>query len=149
MRNYAFLRVPVFSRADPVNIVFCLPLSTVRSQLSRAGWNETSKWNILEANVNFLPYRGFMWPQSANFFLDSYNGTRYHLRIWCLGNQVIGQAHIDTTIPHRAYCYESAEARVARAFYRFCVRRNSLCLHNACYDGQGYYSNGWATVIKQ
>ncbi len=148
MYTMAYVRFPLFRRADPVNVIFSLPYSTVRYRLIRAGWRETSRWNILEANINFLPYGGFMRPQAANFFLDSYNGTRYHLRVWCMGTAVVGQAHIDSGVPHRAYGYESAEARVARAFYLYAAERNSCCLYNACYDDKGYYCNGWATIIK-
>ncbi len=148
MYSIVYGRFPLFRRADPVNIIFSLPYSTVRYRLKCAGWKETSRWNIFEANINYLPCNGLMRPQAANFFRDSYNGTRYHLRVWCLGTTIVGQAHIDTSVPHTAYGYESAEARVARAFYQYRVERNSCCLNNAYYDDKGYYCNGWATIIK-
>lgn len=144
----ALLPLAIYRRADPVNVVWHIPYRSVAQQLGAAGWRESSRWNILEANVNFLPSGPWMIPQKANFFLDSYGGMRYHLRVWDTGGLVIGQAHIDTSIPHSAYGYESAEARVARAFGRYFVRRNELFLGNACRDGKGYVCNGWATTIK-
>ncbi|MHC1605707.1 MAG: hypothetical protein ACXQTP_07050 [Candidatus Methanofastidiosia archaeon] len=143
-----FLTFMVFVKADPVNLVFSAPSPRmINSSLTSNGWKSTDTWNILQANVNFIPYNGRWIPQSKNFFFPRFNGERFHLRIWNLDNIVIGQAHIDTQIPHMAYLYETAERTVARAFPDFLIKRNSIWLGNPCFDEKRYFSNGWATFI--
>jgi hypothetical protein len=144
-----FLRFTLFVKADPVNVVFNARSEWhVSRKLVRDGWEHGPPWQLYEANINFVPYRGRMYPQDANYFKDRWGGERYHLRTWDLGPHIVGQAHVDTPVPHRACKYENAEAQVASAFWYRGVQRNALWLANACRDCLGYWCNGWATYIR-
>gem|GEM_PF-2183583 len=143
------LRFTVFVRADPINLVFNTGSEwPVSRKLGRDGWERCPTWRIYEANINFVPYRGRMYAQDSNYFKDRWGGERYHLRTWDLGSFIVGQAHVDTPIPHKACKYENAEAQVASAFWYRGVRRNALWLANTCRDCLGYWCNGWATNIR-
>jgi len=142
------LSMPVYVKADPINLVMEAPLSLFEHQMKVSGWSSSSNWDLTKANVNFVNIEGNMRAQSKNYFKDKGNGERYHLRVWRCGGILIGQAHIDIGLPHEACRYEAAEAKVVHAFRLHITRRNSIWLSNKCKDGKGYSNNGWASYIK-
>ncbi|HOP08634.1 MAG TPA: hypothetical protein PK718_04825 [Candidatus Methanofastidiosa archaeon] len=142
------LSMPFYVKADPINLVIDTSFSQFDYQLKKAGWETSSSWDLLSANVNYVQYEGRMIPQIKNYFLESGDGERYHLRIWKLGDIFVGQAHKDRGMPHEAYWYEGSETMVVRCFCSHIVRRNCIWLSNRCVDPQGYVNNGWASYIK-
>ncbi|MHC1597990.1 MAG: hypothetical protein ACXQS3_02650 [Candidatus Methanofastidiosia archaeon] len=146
---HPLLPFTVYVKADPINLVFEMPYSyRITSLFTRNGWRPSSPWNIFEANVNYVLYKGRMIPQKINYFRNRGYGQRYHLRVWSIGRYMVGQSHIDTRIPHKAYLFETAESKVAYVFRCYVVRRNSVWLNNICRDFRGYRCNGWATCIS-
>ena len=138
---------PVYVKADPINVVFELSSSFLAWQLERGGWEKTSSINLFSANVNYVPYNGRMMPQSKNYTLSAGPGKRYHLRTWRCGSVIVGQAHMDIGLPHKACMYENAEIKVVYEFILHKTRRNSIWLDNICRDHKGYKNNGWASYI--
>lgn len=138
---------PVYVKADPINLVIDLPMSLVDHEFEDEGWGSSPNWNILSAKVNYILYEGSMIPQAKNYFLDSDGSERYHVRVWRCGDVLVGQAHIDTGLPHSAYAYEKAENMAVRAFSLHITRRNCIWLSNKCKDHKGYTNNGWASYI--
>jgi len=142
------MSMPVYVKADPINLVIDAPFCFFDYQMRLSGWTTSESWNLLKANVNYVPLNGKMVPQCKNYYLDNGNGSRYHLRLWRHGDVLIGQAHMDEGIPHEACKYENSECSVVKAFSLHITRRNCIWLANKCTDNKGYRNNGWASYIK-
>lgn len=143
--NAPFLSV---GKADPVNVIIkgYTHLSLTRALLSH-GWERCPTWKITRANINFIVAGHMAIPQRCNYFLPKCDGSRYHLRIWELKGAIIGQAHIDSPLPHTAHLYEAAEKKIASHVSHSLV--HYVPLGNKSSRSRARFNDGYAICIRR
>jgi hypothetical protein len=98
---------------EPINMIWSgAYLSTIKSEMLEKGW-----WDTIAEDTYYI-YDG-SWKADDGVAVDPvrlFGGD--HIRLWQLNTgQVVGAAHEDSSAPHHAVGFESAEHRIF-AFYQ-------------------------------
>jgi len=121
------------------------------------GWTSPGRLILWPEAVDlFLPDGGLKRAQNDQriFSLDPVGWlTRYHARLWQVGDQVIAAAHLDSPRfrppGHAVRSFEAAEQLIAQHFSwppgAFNVRENSYWLGNS--QTRPALNDGYATVV--
>ncbi len=98
---------------EPINMIWTgAYLSTIKTEMTEKGW-----WDIIAEDTYYI-YDG-SWKADDGVAVDPvrlFGGD--HIRLWQLNTgEVVGAAHEDSSVPHHAVGFESAEHRIF-AFYQ-------------------------------
>jgi len=98
---------------EPINMIWSgAYLSTIKTEMTEKGW-----WDIIAEDTYYI-YDG-SWKADDGVAVDPvrlFGGD--HIRLWQLNTgEVVGAAHEDSSVPHHAVGFESAENRIM-AFYQ-------------------------------
>lgn len=133
---------------DPVNVVFPgQTLAQVQYRLQLVGWS------VVDAAVQRLHFGDAMnWPAPGLQMAQAQNATdRYHVRLWQVGPDVVGNVHHDAGSPHVVdQAWDTSEAYLAGELCSTWCEHARLPHQQAIQGGptwRGLANDGVATVI--
>jgi hypothetical protein len=130
---------------EPINMIWSgAYLSTIKTEMTEKGW-----WDIIAEDTYYI-YDG-SWKADDGVASDPvrlFGGD--HIRLWQLNTgEVVGAAHEDSSAPHHAVGFESAEHRIL-AFYQDTDDTTWHVYPDNTYLGNyvsSPYNDGYATYI--